>query len=156
MRFNSSASRLVIICGPHAYKIALFRFCRLLKLLSYPFRSREWQGRLLGRAEGGKFRYAVLDYLMPGIRANGLERALYLRSQDRRLCPTHACRYWGLLGVQDSGRSMHEGTPWHQLFPDATAEQLTRADLLRTDQFCTIGSSVVLVDYGNRFVGKLL
>lgn len=153
MRYASGETRVVIVAGRYAIKIARIRPLRpILRIVLHLFGKKVKQELLTFDKKMAK---GCIRYVIPGIfanRAEALHSAKY--SESGLIAPTIFSFLW-LVNIQRAGEPATqddiEKTVLYQRFgsnPDA--------DMQRTQQYCVIGTEVLLSDYGQIEAGDFI
>ncbi|MEX0931207.1 MAG: hypothetical protein WDZ88_00490 [Candidatus Paceibacterota bacterium] len=148
----SGCSRIVVLIGPYAFKIARVR----------PL---YWTYRLFFWATKGKINerlhthhqsrwYGALKYITKGIRANLTEYKTWKRFRDPNIfAPTLLCLF-GVINIQRRGRPLdiHEYLSVfytsRSIFTEIVRAYPDERDLRKREHFCLIDGKPCLVDYG--------
>lgn len=147
MQVRCGTTRLVILAGNRAYKIARFRpirpLIRLFQLMKVGgVRSQlETYGQNLTR--GG------INYLLAGLLANRVEYQLSKEYPDALISPVVALYLWGVMIIQDRGETVSiadKAVKSHPLWAVMLAEK--GSETAACSQFARFVGKVLLVDYG--------
>lgn len=147
MEIRQGATRVVILTGDNAIKIAKIRFLHFLgRVMALIFSRNERKG-LVERHGKAPLR-GIKNGIFPGRAANLNEYRYYMASKDPRVMPVLKKMLWGLVVIQQKGIPVSPAELAGN-YPFQTAEKDT-CDLARAEQFCrrTGDLKIVLVDFG--------
>ncbi len=147
MRVTWGATRFVVLVGPYAIKVARVPVIR-------PF-IRIWRGAQDGDLKQRlayhdvRFFVAVWKYFGCGIISNRIEYRLSRTYGHLPLVTTHCMLFWGLVNVQARGEDVSELDVQNHYFATRLSRGKLADEVLRHIQFCSIGGTVLLADYGH-------
>lgn len=154
---NSGCTRLVILVGPFAFKIAkirlgypLQRAFTILKTRKFTEKTTEWRSE---RRSG--LLSVIVQAVFAGVFANLAERRLWPQYPDADLVPT----LWGcgLINIQMRGDALgNESIFGHPIMRLVRSSTTLGADTCSRKQYCVIKGRVLLADYGNPALGLAL
>ena len=142
-------TRIVVLWGDKAFKIARFRPIRFLcRMIVLPFQAKRKHD--IFRQRYGHFHESMLNYICAGLLANRGEFEYWQRTADSRVVSIHRQFFRCTVIVQPRGISvttdeLEKGSPFSS-FP----EELQKA--IRHDQpyqFIKIQGKIYLTDYGD-------
>lgn len=152
MRICKGSTRIVLIIGPWAVKIAIINPIKALKIA--------WQDIKHGKPTKiikASYQHwcSVNHYLFRGIIANLLERRFYRRTKNTFLVPTWFS-FFGLINIQPAGKSPNfKNTHFIMNYigdisgrPRIFFENNHTLGL--ADNFCIIGGRLQICDYGDK------
>lgn len=148
---TSGATRVVILIGPYAIKIAKFfrvrytagRIFAILRARRAREKIAEWR-----REQGGGALSMVCRTAIGGIDHNRREYQRSAAYPDLRLMPT-LWTFFYLVNVQQRGEPVPADTlPEHPLLHHVPLGTTAADDILRPQQFCKFNDQTYLVDYG--------
>lgn len=146
MRLTYGKTRIVFLCGGHAYKFGKIRplrfACRLILMLFSEHRRMHFYEKY-----GRKFWAAAWNDVFAGPIANRNEYLYYKDSHDERVMPTTKCLLHGWLVIQERGVPVGE----HELASDSRVHQLVGSCETRcARQFARsrTDARIRLIDYG--------
>ncbi len=155
---NSGNTRLVVLAGPFAFKIAkirlrypLQRAIDICKAKKASEKFAEWR-----RERDQGIASVIVRAVFGGIYANLAERRRFLEHPDAELVPT-LLTFGGLVNVQKRGNNIDDlAINSHPLLRSITVSTVLGQDLSRPEQYCTIDGKLLLADYGNPYLEIVL
>ena len=147
---NTGHTRLVVLAGPYAFKIAKFRLLYALWRIVVTLWNREAVSKMsLWRRKRGGVMSVVLQAVFAGVYANLAEHGRYQEYPGAGLVPT-LTTWWGIVNVQKRGDTLRAiAIDGHPLFQQTHLDPSLSQDLLRPEQYCMLHDQVLLADYGN-------
>ena len=104
IRISWGCTRIVIVIGPYALKIAKVQIERALRRIAYfailPYEQKQIMLRKKAR---GSYRLALLRVLRLGTLANRMEYRYYHNRGDTRVMPTYHIFFKGIIILQEGG-----------------------------------------------------
>lgn len=147
---NAGRTRIVILLGPFAIKIAKIGLRHMVERSYRIVRSRQVRQKMAAwKREHGQSVFGVVSQaLFLGIWANRAEYRLWVHHPHEDLAPTLFTLFY-LVNVQMRGTPVEtvrgSDVPWLRQIPLRTN---VREDLDRAEQYCAIGDRICLADYG--------
>lgn len=153
MQVTSGATRVVLLIGGVAIKIARVKILRCAAHAIRGIRNPTWARGMLEQHAGTKSPGGMMQYAlsMPfaGIRANRQEYRISRLRPDLPIAPVYGMYLFGLVLVMARGEpvSAQRSAALRKRFPDG--------DLEKPDHVCDVNGALCYVDYGHPLVPQL-
>ena len=149
-------TRIVVLLGNKAYKIARFRPIRLLcRMLLFPFQTKRKQTKFYQRY--GELPTSLWNYIVVGFTINRTEFEYWNRTHDSRVMPV-VDRFVGyFIIVQMRGKEvLADEFRMNDLFGSLPLAAYHELQCDKLHQFVKLDGKILLIDYGDKYTVKAL
>ena len=149
-------TRIVMLCGDKAYKLARFRPLRLFcRMLLFPFQTRKKQKQFYERY--GRFPMSFWHYITVGFTINRTEYEYWQHTHDTRVMPAVGKFMGYFIIVQMRGERISAAEfRMNDLFGDLSRQTYFDLQCDKPHQFAKREGKVLLIDYGDRYTSAAL